>query len=194
MAKTKKTAEAEAAQVTETTQPAETAAEEKPQFTFSAAPAELQYDYKTRNKVAKFRKVSYEQWKADMLKCGLYLPEKKMQAAYDAIVNEFVQERKNAYNSVNVLQQQLPEGTLTVLLPGSFSGLEPFAVQFELGSSLQGHIARIEKQIDQGIVHFRGGLRCGFRQYTDTHCQRQQRGGHTYDQFLHNLFYAPSVL
>ena len=40
----------------------------------------------------------------------------------------------------------------------------------------------------------RGGLRCGFRQYTDTHRQRQQRGSHTYDQFLHNLFYAPSVL
>ena len=85
MAKTKKTAEAEAAQVTETTQPAETAAEEKPQFTFSAALAELQYDYKTRNKVAKFRKVSYEQWKDDMLKCGLYLSEKKMKSAYDAI-------------------------------------------------------------------------------------------------------------
>ena len=32
-----------------------------------------------------------------------------LQAAYDAIVNEFVQERKNAYNSVNALQQQLPE-------------------------------------------------------------------------------------
>ena len=44
MAKTKKTAEAETAQVTENNQPAETAAEEKPQFTFSAAPAELQYD------------------------------------------------------------------------------------------------------------------------------------------------------
>ena len=85
MAKTKKTVEAEAAQVTETTQPAETAAEEKPQFTFSAAPAELQYDYKTRNKVAKFRKVSYEQWKKDMHNCGLHLPESEMQAAYDSI-------------------------------------------------------------------------------------------------------------
>ncbi len=85
MPKTKKMAEAEAAQVTETTQPAETAAEEKPQFTFSAAPAELQYDYKTRNKVAKFRKVSYEQWKKDMYNCGLHLPESEMQAAYDSI-------------------------------------------------------------------------------------------------------------
>ena len=85
MARTKKTAEAEVAQVTETEQVAETAAEEKTQFTFTAAPAELQYDFKTRNKVAKFRKVSYEQWKADMLKCGLYLSEKKMKSAYDAI-------------------------------------------------------------------------------------------------------------
>jgi dUTP pyrophosphatase len=85
MAKTKKTAEAEATQVTETTQPAETAAEEKPQFTFSAAPAELQYDYKTRNKVAKFRKVSFEQWKKDMHNCGLHLPENEMKAAYDSI-------------------------------------------------------------------------------------------------------------
>ena len=59
--------------------------EESKGYIFSAAPAELQYDYKTRNKVAKFRKVSYEQWKDDMLKCGLYLSEKKMQAAYDAI-------------------------------------------------------------------------------------------------------------
>ena len=32
-----------------------------------------------------------------------------LQAAYDAIVNQFVQERKNAYNSVNALQQ-LPDG------------------------------------------------------------------------------------
>ena len=85
MPKTKKMAEAEAAQVTETTQPAETAAEEKPQFTFSAAPAELQYDYKTRNKVAKFRKVSFEQWKKDMHTCGMHLPENEMQAAYDSI-------------------------------------------------------------------------------------------------------------
>ena len=85
MAKTKKMAEAEVTQVTETEQITEPAAEEKHQFTFSAAPAELQYDYKTRNKVAKFRKVSYEQWKADMLKCGLYLSEKKMKSAYDAI-------------------------------------------------------------------------------------------------------------
>ena len=44
MARTKKTAEAEVAQVTETEQVAETAAEEKTQFTFTAAPAELQYD------------------------------------------------------------------------------------------------------------------------------------------------------
>ena len=29
-------------------------------------------------------------------------------AAYDALVNQFVQERKNAYNSVNALQQ-LPD-------------------------------------------------------------------------------------
>ena len=85
MAKNKKTTEAETAQVTENNQPAETAAEEKPQFTFSAAPAELQYDYKTRNKVAKFRKVSYEQWKKDMHNCGLHLPESEMHAAYDSI-------------------------------------------------------------------------------------------------------------
>ena len=85
MAKTKKMAEAEAAQVTETEQITEPATEEKPQFTFSAAPAELQYDYKTRNKVAKFRKVSYEQWKKDMHNCGLHLPESEMQAAYDSI-------------------------------------------------------------------------------------------------------------
>ncbi len=85
MSKTNKKAEAEVAQVTETEQIAGIAAEEKTQFTFSAAPVELQYDYKTRNKVAKFRKVSYEQWKADMLKCGLYLSEKKMKAAYDSI-------------------------------------------------------------------------------------------------------------
>ncbi len=85
MARTKKAEEATVAQVTETEQVAETAAEEKPQFTFSAAPAELQYDFKTRNKVAKFRKVSYEQWKADMLKWGLYLPENEMKAAYDSI-------------------------------------------------------------------------------------------------------------
>ena len=85
MARTKKTAEAEVAQVTETEQVAETAAEEKTQFTFTAAPAELQYDFKTRNKVAKFRKVSYEQWKKDMQICGLHLPESEMQAAYDSI-------------------------------------------------------------------------------------------------------------
>lgn len=36
-------------------------------------------------------------------------PGFNLQAAYDAIVNQFVQERRNAYNSVNALQQQLPE-------------------------------------------------------------------------------------
>ena len=59
-----------------------TAAEEtKTAFTFSAAPAKLQNDYKTRAKVAKFYKVSYEQWKKDMHGCGMHLPESQMKEA-----------------------------------------------------------------------------------------------------------------
>lgn len=61
------------------------AAEEKTTYTFSAAPAKLQNDYKTRAKVAKFYKVSYEQWKKDMHDCGLHLPEPQMKQAYDSI-------------------------------------------------------------------------------------------------------------
>lgn len=52
---------------------------------FSAAPAKLQNDYKTRAKVAKFYKVSYEQWAKDMRDCGINLSEPQMKAAYDAI-------------------------------------------------------------------------------------------------------------
>lgn len=41
--------------------------------------------YFTFRKVAKFRKVSFEQFKADMISCGFNLPDTDMQAAYDAI-------------------------------------------------------------------------------------------------------------
>ena len=41
--------------------------------------------YFTFRKVAKFRKVSFEQFKADMISCGFNLPDTDMKAAYDAI-------------------------------------------------------------------------------------------------------------
>lgn len=47
-------------------------------------PEEIDRHY-TFRKVAKFRKVSYEQFKTDMIDCGYNLPETEMRAAYDAI-------------------------------------------------------------------------------------------------------------
>ena len=70
---------------TKSTAAAQETTEEKKEYTFGAAPAELQNDYQTRMKVARFAKVSYEQFKKDMLECGLRLPEPEMKAAYDAI-------------------------------------------------------------------------------------------------------------
>ncbi len=47
-------------------------------------PEEIDRHY-TFRKVAKFRKVSFEQFKADMLGCGFNLPDAVMKEAYDAI-------------------------------------------------------------------------------------------------------------
>ena len=47
-------------------------------------PEDIERHYTFRN-VAKFRKVSYEQYARDMRSCGLNLPDSEMKAAYNAI-------------------------------------------------------------------------------------------------------------
>ena len=47
-------------------------------------PEDIERHYTFRN-VAKFRKVSYEQYAKDMRECGFYLPDNEMKEAYDAI-------------------------------------------------------------------------------------------------------------